>query len=137
MKLVFENWRKYLTEDWQDTYWKTDDGKKITIGDVVDYLDNQKIAKVPVVPSEIRDQVLKSRNKDRLPVGPGITSQKRVDDADLNFPIIITKKDGKFIEVLDGNHRLQKAFEQGEPLKARVLDLDNPETPEVFKRMFG
>jgi hypothetical protein len=137
MKLVFENWRKYLTEDWQDTYWKTDDGKKITIGDVVNYLDNQKIAKVPVVPSEIRDQVLKSRNKDRLPVGPGITSQKRVDDADLNFPIIITKKDGKFIEVLDGNHRLQKAFEQGEPLKARVLDLDNPETPEVFKRMFG
>jgi hypothetical protein len=137
MKLLLENWRKYLTEDWQDTYWKTDDGKKITIGDVVDYLDNQKIAKVPVVPSEIRDQVLKSRNKDRLPVGPGITSQKRVDDADLNFPIIITKKDGKFIEVLDGNHRLQKAFEQGKPLKARVLDLDNPETPEVFKRMFG
>jgi hypothetical protein len=76
MKLLLENWRKYLTEDWQDTYWKTDDGKKITIGDVVD-------------------------------------------------------------EVLDGNHRLQKAFEQGEPLKARVLDLDNPETPEVFKRMFG
>jgi hypothetical protein len=136
MKLLFENWRKYITEDWRDTSWKTDDGK-VTIGEIVDYLDNQKIAKVPVVPSEIRDQVLKSRNKDRLPVGPGITSQKRVDDADLNFPIIITKKDGKFIEVLDGNHRLQKAFEQGEPLKARVLDLDNPETPEVFKRMFG
>ena len=136
MKLLLENWREYITEDWRDTSWKTDDDK-VTIGDVVDYLDNQEIPTVDVAPSDIRDQVLKSRNKDRLPVGPGITSQKRVDDADLNFPIIITKKDGKFTQVLDGNHRLQKAFEQDKALKAKILDLDDPETPEVFKRMFG
>ena len=136
MKLLLENWRKFIAEDWRDTSWKADDDK-VTIGDVVSYFDEQKIPADAVIPLDVRDQVLKSRRKDRLPVGPNITSQKRVDDADLNFPIIITKKDGKFTQVLDGNHRLQKAFEQDKALKARILDLDNPETPEKFKRVFG
>jgi hypothetical protein len=137
MKLLLENWRKYITEDWRDTSWK-EDGEKITIGQVSDYLENEtENETIDVVPSDIRDQVLKSRGKNRLPVGPAITSQERVDNADLNFPIIITKKNGKLTQVLDGNHRLQKAFEQDKPLKAKILDLDNPETPEVFKRMFG
>ena len=61
----------------------------------------------------------------------------RIDKADLSFPIIITKKGGKFIEVLDGNHRLQKAVDQDKPLKAKVLNLDDAKTPENFKKMFG
>jgi len=133
MKLLLESWREFLTEDWRDTSWEDDD-EKITIGDVVDHLGDETI---DVIPSDVRDQVLKSRGKDRLPVGPGITSQDRIDKADLSFPIIITKKGGKFIEVLDGNHRLQKAVDQDKPLKAKVLNLDDAKTPENFKKMFG
>ena len=134
MKLLLENWREFLTEDWRDTSWEDDD-EKITIGDVVDHLGDETI---DVIPSDVRDQVLKSRGKDRLPVGPGITSQDRIDKADLSFPIIITKKGGKFIDVLDGNHRLQKAVDEDvKSIKAKILDLDNPETPENFKKMFG
>jgi len=129
MKLLLENWREFLTEDWRDTSWE-DDGEKITIGQVDDYLGDKTI---DVVPLDVRDQVLKSRGKDRLPT----TSQDRIDKADLSFPIIITKKGGKFIEVLDGNHRLQKAVDQDKPLKAKVLNLDDAKTPENFKKMFG
>ena len=134
MKLLLENWREFLTEDWRDTSWEDDD-EKITIGDVADHLGDETI---DVIPSDVRDQVLKSRGKDRLPVGPGITSQDRIDKADLSFPIIITKKGGKFIDVLDGNHRLQKAVDEDvKSIKAKILDLDNTETPENFKKMFG
>ena len=35
MKLLLENWRQYITEDWRDTSWKTDD-EKVTIEDVVE-----------------------------------------------------------------------------------------------------
>ena len=42
MKLLIENWRKYINEDWRDTSWETDD-EKVTIGDVVDYLGDKTI----------------------------------------------------------------------------------------------
>jgi hypothetical protein len=131
MKLLLENWRKYITEDWRDTSWKPEGGgEKITIGDVDDYLGDKTI---DIVPSDVRDQVLKSRGKPRLPT----TSQDRIDKADLSFPIIVAMEGGEYISVLDGNHRLQRAVDENKPLKAKVLDLNNPETPENFKKMFG
>ena len=130
MKLLLESWREFLTEDWRDTSWEDDD-EKITIGDVADHLGDETI---DVIPSDVRDQVLKSRGKDRLPT----TSQDRIDKADLSFPIIITKKGGKFLDVLDGNHRLQRAVDEDvKSIKAKILDLGNTETPENFKKMFG
>ena len=129
MKLLLENWRKFITEDWRDTSWE-DDGEKITIGDVDDYLGDKTI---DIVPSDVRDQVLKSRGKPRLPT----TSQDRIDKADLSFPIIVAMEGGEYISVLDGNHRLQRAVDENKPLEAKVLDLDDTNTPENFKKMFG
>ena len=63
---------------------------------------------------------------------------ERVAAASLEYPVIVVKSGGQYRFVLDGNHRLQKAIdEEVESIKAKILDLDNPETPEVFKRMFG
>ena len=42
MKLLLENWRKYLNEDWRETSWEADD-EKVTIGDVVDYLGDETV----------------------------------------------------------------------------------------------
>jgi hypothetical protein len=42
VKLLLENWRQYITEDWRDTSWETDD-EKATIGDVVDYLGDETV----------------------------------------------------------------------------------------------
>ena len=124
MKLLLENWRKFVTEDWRDTSWKADD-EAVTIGDVVDYLGDET-ADINVL--ELSQQL------------PSLPTQgaERVAAASLEYPIIVVKIGGQYRFVLDGNHRLQKAIdEKVESIKAKILDLDNPETPEVFKRMFG
>tara|TARA_R110001583_G_scaffold31048_3_gene106675 strand:+ start:2236 stop:2622 length:387 start_codon:yes stop_codon:yes gene_type:complete len=125
MKLLIENWRKYINEDWRDTSWETDD-EKVTIGDVVDYLGDKTI---DVSVSELSQQ---------LPPLP-TRGAERVAAASLEYPIIVVKSGGQYRFVLDGNHRLQQAIERPEikTIKAKILDLDNPETPEVFKKMFG
>ena len=124
MKLLLESWRKFVTEDWRDTSWETDD-KKVTIGDVVDYLGDET---VDVNVLELSQQ---------LPELP-TRGTERVAAASLDYPIIVVKSRGQYQSVLDGNHRLQKAIdEEVETIKAKILDLDNPETPEVFQRVFG
>jgi len=122
---------KRLFENWQDTSWEDDDDK-VTIGEVVDYL-GEKTVLIKVsdltkqIPSLFDDEYRQS-----------VEGRKRIDAADLDYPIIITKRRGQYKSVLDGNHRLQKAIdEKVESIKAKILDLDNPETPEVFKKMFG
>ena len=124
MKLLMESWRKYLNEDWRDTSWETDD-EKVTIGQVVDYLGDET---VDVSVLDLSQQ---------LPELP-TRGAERVAAASLDYPIIVVKSGGQYRFVLDGNHRLQKAIdEEVETIKAKILDLDNPETPEVFQRMFG
>ena len=124
MKLLLENWRKFITEDWRATSWEKGD-EKVTIGQVVDYLGD-KTVNVNVL--ELSQQ---------LPPLP-TRGAERVAAASLEHPVIVVKSGGQYRFVLDGNHRLQKAIdEKVESIKAKILDLDNPETPEVFKRMFG
>ena len=124
MKLLLENWRKYITEDWRDTSWENDD-EKVTIGDVIDYLGDKT---VDINVLELSKQL------------PSLPTQgaERVAAASLEYPIIVVKSGGQYRYVLDGNHRLQKSIDNKvETIKAKILDLDNPETPEKLKRMFG
>ena len=124
MKLLLENWRKYITEDWRDTSWESND-EKVTIGDVVDYLGDKTV--------DINVLEL-SRQLPSLPT----QGAERVAAANLEYPIIVVKSGGQYRYVLDGNHRLQKSIDNKvETIKAKILDLDNPETPEKYKRMFG
>ena len=125
MKLLFENWRKYITEDWRDTSWEADD-EKVTIGEVVDYLGDET---VDINVLELSQQ---------LPRSLTTTNPERIASANLDYPIIVVKSGGQYQSVLDGNHRLQKAIDQGvENIKAKILDLTADETPAKFKRMFG
>ena len=126
MKLLLENWRKYLNEDWRTgATWTAEDDEKITLGDVVDYLGDET---VDINALELSQQ---------LPVLP-TRGAERVAAASLDYPIIVVKSGGQYRYVLDGNHRLQKAIDQEvETVKAKILDLDNPETPAIFVRMFG
>jgi uncharacterized ParB-like nuclease family protein len=123
MKHLLENWREYITEDWRDTSWQNDD-EKATIGDVIDYLGDKTID-IDVL--ELSQQ---------LPPLP-TRGAERVAAASLEYPIIVVKSGGQYRYVLDGNHRLQKAIDnEVETIKAKILNLDNPETPENFKRLF-
>jgi hypothetical protein len=134
---------KPLLENWQDTSWSaggrrfnTDPIEKVTIGTVIDYLSTQE-------PIDIN--VLEFTR--HIPPGGALAWEydpERVAAASLEYPIIIVKSTtiinavGQDRYVLDGNHRLQKAVNKEiESIKAKILDLDSPETPEEFKRMFG
>ena len=132
MKLLLENWRKYITEDWRDTSWETDEDK-VTLGEIDDFLGDETID-INVLELSRQIPALPTRGKERVAA------------ASLEFPIIVIKKDGQFKHVLDGNHRLQKAINSHEDpsistvetIKAKILDVSaEAETPERFKKMFG
>ena len=112
-------------ENWKDTSWEDEDGK-ITIGDISDYIGN-----------DIRN-ISVSDLQNKLKIQPSTVTQEkeRIMKADLQYPIILVQKDGEFSYVLDGNHRLAKAIMTGEEyIKAKVLYLDDENTPEEFKRL--
>ena len=124
-KEINESNKRMLGENWKDTSWEDDDGK-ITIGDIVDYIgDNVRNISVVDLQNKLKSQLDKV-TKD----------EERIMKADLNYPIILVQKDGEFSYVLDGNHRLAKAIMTGEEyIKAKVLYLDDKNTPEEFKRL--
>ena len=124
-ELINEANKRMLGENWKDTSWEDDDGK-ITIGDIVDYIgDNVRNISVVDLQNKLKSQLDKV-TKD----------EERIMKADLNYPIILVQKDGEFSYVLDGNHRLAKAIMTGEEyIKAKVLYLDDKNTPEEFKRL--
>tara|TARA_R100001510_G_C7612884_1_gene175881 strand:+ start:153 stop:557 length:405 start_codon:yes stop_codon:yes gene_type:complete len=134
MKLLLENWRKFITEDWRDTYWKTNYGK-VTIGEIIDYLSDFETVDINV--GELIEQL------PTLPVGGGDIDEalNRMAAANLDYPIIIVKSAEKYEYVLDGNHRLGKAYVCGgkdSTIKAKILDVSaEAETPERFKKAFG
>ena len=124
MKLIFENWKRFIAESWRDTSWENDEDK-VTLGEIDDFLGDKTV--------EI-DVLELSRQIPPLPT----RGEERVAAASLDFPIIVVKKDGQFKYVLDGNHRLQKAINQEvETIKAKILDVSAEETPERFRKMFG
>jgi len=124
-ELIEEANKRMLGEDWKDTSWEDNNGK-ITIGDVLDYIgDNIRNISVVDLQNKLKSQLDKV-TKD----------EDRIMKADLKYPIILVQKDGEFSYVLDGNHRLAKAIMTGEEyIKAKVLYLDDKNTPEEFKRL--
>ena len=110
-------------KDWRDTHW-SNNGETVWIADLITFLGNQ------VIEIQISD----------LPKYLPITNQERVDAANLDYPIIVLKNEGRYQYVLDGNHRLQQAIDRPEveSIKAKILDVSaEAQTPERFKRMFG
>ena len=119
--------RKILRESWENTGWETDT-EKITIQDVLNYLSNHTVHDIPV------QYIVDTLGNTFTSVQ---TEPERILKADLSYPIVIVKKNGKLSYVLDGNHRMTKAIDIGEDtIKTKVLDLDNPNVPPVFKELF-
>ncbi len=97
----------------RESFWEREiDGKvvRITLDDIISYLDNG----IEIDPKEIEHLLIKANR-----------SPERVKNANLEYPIIIISKNGKFISILDGQHRVVKALKDGVNIKARILDLNN------------
>ena len=110
-----------------DTSWTRNiDGKEVTITlhDVNDYLDENNVNVEEIDTKSIEDILI---DVERDP--------NRVESADLSFPIVVSKSNGEFKGILDGQHRVVKSIKNGIPtIKARVFNLDT--APEEYKKMF-
>ena len=115
------------TNTGSDTSWTRNiDGKKttITLHDVNGYLDENNVNVEEIDTKSIED-ILIDVERD----------SNRVESADLSFPIVVSKSNGEFKGILDGQHRVVKSIKNGIPtIRARVLNLDT--APEEYKKMF-
>jgi hypothetical protein len=106
-----------------ETFWESEiDGEtiRITLNDVLNYLDNS----FEIDPNEIKHLLI---DVERDP--------KRIDSVDLKYPIILLKKNGQFVSILDGQHRIVKALKDGVSINARILDLDS--APDTFEKVLA
>jgi len=104
-----------LNKNWEQTYWEDEEGNRTTIQEVLEDLRDE-----PVISLEVASLTHLRRTT---------TEPDRKEKADLSFPIIVTARDGKFQSILDGNHRLQKAIDEGETqISAKILKETNEST---------
>jgi hypothetical protein len=107
-----------------ETYWELEDGTKITLKDIVNFLDSENIPVIDIETNKLKDLLI---DVERDP--------NRVEAANLDFPIIVSEYKGEFKSILDGQHRLVKSIKNGiDKIKCRVLELEK--SPEVFKKIF-
>ena len=107
---------------WSGTF----DGEEITItlDDINGFLDSENAPIIDIDPTTLEHLLIKV---ERVP--------ERVQSASLDFPIILAEKNGKFVKILDGQHRVAKCLQNDiKTIKARVLDLDKSD--EKYKSMF-
>ena len=97
--------------DWQKTYWEDESGNRTTIQDVLYELRTE-----PVITLEVK----KLSGLVTVPI-----ALDRKKKADLSCPIIVIEKDGQFVNILDGNHRLQKALDENKPYILAKIKREN------------
>lgn len=113
-------------EAWKNTSWDNEEGEKVTIDEILEYLEQQPA-------TELNVQELLAQ----LPPLPK-REPERVKNANLEHPIIVIKREGQIRWVLDGNHRLQRATDENrENIKAKILDLDDPTTLQKYVRVLS
>jgi hypothetical protein len=112
-----------------DTYWE-DEGVKVSIKDVIKYLDSINAPVKEVSIDKIKPVIINQDYKG--------AAKERVDKADLKYPLIVAVQGGKYKSILDGNHRAFKALRDNIPaVKVREVDLDSKDVPESYKHLFG
>ena len=95
-------------KDWKKTSWTFEDGRSVFIQDVLDMSDEIPMMVLPI------EEVIKIRTISSL-------DHSRVHAADISYPILIVEEDGRRW-ILDGNHRLQKAINEGyDAVKVKIL----------------
>ena len=124
MKTFEQFVENYLEYSGMNSSWSAR-GTTIHLKDILKYLDEKKVPIQLVNPNKIKNLLIKAER-----------NPKRVEDADLEHPLIITMVNGKYTSLLDGNHRLVKALKKEiDKIKIRVLDIDS--SPNEYKKLFN
>jgi len=118
------------SDEWKDTSWTNIiDGKEVTVT-IKDILDLIKEKPVQKIDTEILKPYALHKTK------TDADTLAKIKNANLDYPIIVLKKHNTTYEILDGNHRLQKAINNKIPhIKARVIDIKD--LPEDWQKVFN
>lgn len=124
---TFEHFVNELSHIGANTSWTSKYKRRnitLSLKDVNNYLNQQNIPVKYFDPKLFKDILI---DVERDP--------QRVENANLDFPIIVVKKDNKFTKIIDGNHRIFKCLKNGiDKIKTRVLDLDK--SPIKYSYLF-
>ena len=115
-----------INEGLHDTSWENN-GNKVTLIDLLDATND-----IPV--EDINIEELKPH---LLNWGGDEEEMKKVDNADLSYPILIFVDDNeKFISIIDGHHRAQKAIKNNLPtIKGKRIKISS--LPDNMKKVFS
>ena len=113
-------------EGLEDTSWE-DNGKKITLQQLLDVIKNYPVVQAPIEKVE----------KISLTPRSGGIEPDRVNNADIKYPIIIVVDDsGNYKSILDGNHRANKAIQNGsKTIPAKLINIKK--LPPEFQDVLG
>ena len=115
-----------INEGLHDTSWANDEGDKITLIDLLNATEDIPVRNISV--EELKPHLLSwDGDEDEI---------KKIDRADLQYPILIfVEDDGSFISIIDGHHRAQKAVRKGlETIKAKIIPINS--LPKDIRRVF-
>ena len=125
MKLIMENWRRYIAEaHGLNTTWDNlhiDDVFKIT-GKSCDEGDGKECKTYTT--KKLKDLLKNKPIVDTL-------DPKRVKYANPEYPLIVVVNNGEYQYIMDGNHRFANAVKTGKDVKVKELDI------EEYNEMFG
>lgn len=110
-----------------DTYWKTDTGYA-NASQLLKHIKSNKIPVTKIPLDELYNVWLFK--------GKTITEEieTRIYESDLSYPIFVISEGGKYVKILDGNHRYGKAYlENYDNIESYVMEYD--ELPDNFKEL--
>ena len=116
-----------INEGLRDTSWQNDEGDKVTLMDLLNATKDIPVKKISV--NKIKSKLLTwDDDEDEV---------KKIESADLQYPILIFVNDeGKFISIIDGHHRAQKAVRHKlKTIKAKLIPINS--LPKDMRKVFS
>lgn len=110
-----------------DTSWENEKGDKVTLVDLLNATEDIPVKNVSV--EKLKPKLLSWDGDDE--------EIAKIEKADLQYPILIFVDDNnKFLSIIDGHHRAQKAVRNKlKSIKAKIIPVNT--LPNKFKRVFG
>ena len=114
-------------EGLHDTSWENEEGDKITLMDLLNATEDIPVKKISL--NKIKSKLLTwDEDEDEV---------KKIESANLKYPISIFVDDNnKFISIIDGHHRAQKAVRHKlKTIRAKVIPINS--LPKNIRKVFS
>lgn len=115
-----------INEGLHDTSWQNDEGDKITLTDLLNVTKDIPVKKISL--NKIKSKLLTWDDDDK--------EIDKIEKSNLQYPILIFVDDNnKFISIIDGHHRAQKAVRHKlKTIKAKLIPINS--LPKNMRKVF-